>query len=201
MPLGKSAALFVRGDVFDIEIKTGQVTDAELGGVVMTNLDANIKTAQADITGTAFDPAHWYYVCKTDMNDTLSRQNIDTTDSCSGAYGSSTPGTPEFNVTWTSNRKVGTNFLRWQKLLQQKFIDAELNTGEFTALVLDSIPVIASVSSVLPGQALARGRIFVAKVFNLSTTYPISGAIATSYEIRPSGDSSYNPPVREIEFA
>lgn len=206
MALGKTAVLLVRAGEFDISFKAGQETAEEMGAVLTSDLIANMKYLDEDTQGDSIVLDDWLLVCKTDFSFGKSRQKIDTSDSCSGDYGSYVPGTPDVSISFSAYNKVGVSYRRWQALLNDRWLNAETvgDNGHITILELDGPPkdIIIGGVTVFPKQiSKARGTVAVCKVLNFSESRPFAGNQEISIEISPSGDSIYSTPMRNVIMA
>lgn len=206
MALGKSGLLFVRAGEFDIEFKDGQQTPAEMGEVLTDDLIANLKTATGDVNGDTIVLEDWLVVCRVDLQNPNTRQNVDSSDTCSGPYGSSVPGPPDVSLTWNSYKKVGEAYARWQALMFDRWENAEAtgDDGHVTALYLDGAPkgiIQASIDRFPKAISKARGRIMICKVLNATENQPYGQNMELNFELRPSGDSIYQIPARAVTMA
>lgn len=219
MALGKSGTLFVRKGIYNID-PAYQITSNNVAALVQDTaallgqkLSQSLETNYEPTLTTGDIPAvdKWYSICRTDMNINMSRQSVDSADSCTGTWGASTPTAPEVAITFTSHKKIGAAGTMWQAMLTQAFENAESTgpDGHVSILLLDAAPFIRKDAAAAGGDAasnlwfpgavsFARGYILVAKVFNASEAMPFAGNIDVSYEVRPSGDSTQPVPMRTV---
>lgn len=207
MALGKSATLYVANYVFD----HGTPADnAALSAAISTEFnavdpagfqkDANALGFIGDIPPAGSTTDCWYKVCAVDVDVSQTRQFVDSSDRCTGSFGSGVPGQPEWSLTWNAYKKIGAAHTIWQAIMERAYDLAEGTTegAEVSVLMLDAKSSELSKDDSEVGIDNASGVILVAKVFNLSESQPLNGNIEVSYEIRPSGDSAIQPPARRV---